>query len=266
MIIDINAYLGHWPFRPIPDGSAVQLLSLMDRKGIDVAVVSSLDAILYKNSQAGNEALAAEIASHRDRFIPLATINPTYAAWREDVAYCQEGLGMAGIRIYPAYHGYSLNGPECDQLLGLAAERGLPVAIPLRMEDRRQRHWRDTAEDISPAEIAATIERFPGVSFMILNGIGDTETWANLKDREVLIDISRLSNLRRRPGSRDVSIPALIESLGADKLAFGTGIPIKVPDPALLKLEILEASPEVKEAIAWRNAARVLGVEVSASQ
>ena len=123
MIIDINAYLGHWPFHPLRHRAAGDLITLMDRKDIDQAVVSSLHAILYKNSQAGNEEMADEIGPHRDRLIPFATINPTYAGWRDDVERCHKELGMRGIRIYPSYHGYSLSDRSSVDLLAVAGEQ-----------------------------------------------------------------------------------------------------------------------------------------------
>ncbi len=42
--------------------------------------------------------------------------------------------------------------------------------------------------------------------------------------------------------------------------AFGTGMAFKVPEPALLKLEILDTSKAVREKIAWKNAAKMLGI------
>jgi len=261
-VIDINAYLGHWPFRRLRGNTAAELVALMDRKGISAAVVSSLDAILYKNCQAGNEDLAADVAAYPERLIPFATVNPTYAAWEEDVAHCQEVWGMKGLRIFPAYHGYTLRDDACAKLMAVARERDLPVALPLRMEDRRQQHWMDTAEDISPRDVGELVGRFPDVKFMVLNGIGDPVDWATFRDAQVLIDISRLSHLRLRALPRDVSIPTLIDQLGADKLAFGTGIPISYPDPALLKVDILEADEGVKEQLCWRNAAQMLGLSV----
>ena len=60
MIIDVNAYLGHWPFRQLRHNTVKGLLNLMDRNGIDKAMVSSINAIFYKNCHAGNEELAIE--------------------------------------------------------------------------------------------------------------------------------------------------------------------------------------------------------------
>jgi predicted TIM-barrel fold metal-dependent hydrolase len=76
MIIDMSAYLGHWPFRRLRHNDADGLLALMDRAEIDRACVSSASAIFYRNSQAGNEELAGQIAGHEDRLTPFAVINP----------------------------------------------------------------------------------------------------------------------------------------------------------------------------------------------
>ena len=51
----------------------------------------------------------------------------------------------------------------------------------------------------------------------------------------------------------------LLSQLGPDRLVFGTGMPFHYPDPALLKVEVLDASEEVKEQIRSRNALALLG-------
>ena len=50
----------------------------------------------------------------------------------------------------------------------------------------------------------------------------------------------------------------LIANLGADRVVFGTGMPFNYPDPALLKLEVLDASEPDKEKIRGQNAAQWL--------
>ncbi|HPY50735.1 MAG TPA: amidohydrolase family protein, partial [Sedimentisphaerales bacterium] len=50
----------------------------------------------------------------------------------------------------------------------------------------------------------------------------------------------------------------LIADLGADRVVFGTGMPFNYPDPALLKLEVLDATEADKERIRGRNAAQWL--------
>ena len=53
-------------------------------------------------------------------------------------------------------------------------------------------------------------------------------------------------------------IGQLIANLGPERLLFGTGMPFNYPDPALLKLDVLDASAPDKEGIRWQNAAKWL--------
>src|SRR3954454_8983070 len=142
-LIDANAWLGHYPFRPVPHHTPDGLLRLMDRHGIERAVVSSLHAVFYGDPQCGNEELARWVSPHRDRLIPCATLNPEYPEWPEDLRQCREDWDMRGVRLFPAHHRYALNSPATVDLVEAAATAGLHVAIPLRLEDRRQRHWMD---------------------------------------------------------------------------------------------------------------------------
>ena len=79
MLIDTNAYLGHYAFRQLRHNTPADLLKLMDKKGIDKALVSSASAITYRNTQPANEELGVLTKPHRDRLIPMAVINPFYA-------------------------------------------------------------------------------------------------------------------------------------------------------------------------------------------
>ena len=256
MIIDINAHLGHYPFRQLRHNTPDGLLELMDRNGIDKAVVSSIHSVFYRDSQAGNEELAEASTESDGRLIPLATINPTYAGWESDLAQALDEWRMPGLRLVPQYHGYKLTDCHGQAILAAAAERGAPVALPERLEDRRQKHHFDLAEDLSLAEVLAGIREFPDLRLMFLN-------WAGLPAQELkdaglsgraLIDITRMPVVLRK------AVPELIESLGAGSLAFGTHIPFNYAGPVLVKMDILELSPEDREAITWRNAAEFLGL------
>ena len=104
MIIDVNAYLGHFAFRQLRHNTAASLLALMDRARIERAMVSSASSSTYRNPQAGNEEVAADIKSHADRLFGFAVLNPAYAGWRDDLKICHQQFGMRGIRLYPGWH------------------------------------------------------------------------------------------------------------------------------------------------------------------
>jgi predicted TIM-barrel fold metal-dependent hydrolase len=202
-----------------------------------------------------NEELIEQVRPYRDRLLPFATLNPTYAGWEEDLRRCAEDLELRGIRLYPQYHGYQLADAAGLELIDAATELGWVVQVPMRVVDRRQRHAWDLAQDLKPADIEAALALRPQTRWMVLNGLGlDGERLG--ADAQFLVEISRMTSVLQR------SIPALIETVGARHLAFGTGMPFKVPEPALLKLQVLDALEEAKEQIAWQNAAQMLDLEV----
>jgi len=256
MIMDVNAYLGHFAFRRLRHNTSESLLALMDARRIDKAVVSSATAITYRNAQAGNEELAAEIQSHRDRLIPFAVVNPFYAGWQDDLKICHEDFGMTGLRLYPKWHNYTLCGPHCEELLTAATDRGMVISIPLRVEDNRQRSWLLNVPDIPLAEIVGLVKAHPEARFVLLNGAGYTGSPLGRRDSGLpanyVVELSRLSAVMAN------ELGQLIADLGADRVVFGTGMPFNYPDPALLKLEVLDATDADKERIRGRNAAQWL--------
>lgn len=254
MIIDTNAYIGHWPFRQLRHNNADGLLKLMDANHIDKAMVSSINAIFYRNCHQGNVELSDSTKIHPDRFITFATLNPKYAEWKDDLKQCKEEYNMSGIRMLPQYHNYKLYEGEGLEMINLATEMKMTISVPIRMEDRRQRHWLDNVNDIGLSEIESAMNSCPEARFIILSGRG-FESLAkndNLRKRNFLIEISRLNVVPQG------EIPKLIEQLGASKLAFGTGIPFSYANPSLLKMQILDVPDKTKEKLMWQNAQQIL--------
>ena len=252
MIVDVNAYLGHFAFRRLRHNTAASLLALMDSKRIDKAVVSSASAITYRNAQAGNEEVAEEVRDHSDRLIPFAVVNPFYAGWKDDLRICHEEFGMAGLRLYPKWHNYRLSSQCCRELVGAATERGMVISIPIRAEDNRQRSWLLNIPDVPLKDIVEMVKAHPKARFILLNGIGYTRCPLGRKDNGLpsnyTIELSRLSAVLAN------ELGQLIANLGVERVMFGTGIPFKYPDPALVKLEVLDASEADKERIRSQNA------------
>jgi len=161
-----------------------------------------------------------------------------------------------GVRMFPHYHNYKLFKDEGLEMVELATEMDMVVSVPIRMEDRRQRHWLDNVNDLSLSDIESAMRACPEASFIILSGRGFEGSSLfrdeSLKNKKFLIDISRLSVVLQR------EIPKLIELAGISKIAFGTGIPFNYPNPALLKAQILDVAEQDKESLLWRNALEMI--------
>lgn len=256
MLIDINTWIGHWPFRQLRDATAAGLLRRMDAKGIDRAVVANVSAALYRCSHPANEELARQVRRHRDRLLPVATLNPLFPGWEEDLRRCADDLGMVGLRLYPQYHEYRLTDAPALDLVDAAAERGFVLQVAQRVEDRRARHPWDLARDLSADEICLALRARPRVRWMVLNALG--LPGAQLpRDATYVVDLSRMTAVLQR------NLQQFLDDAGDDKVAFGTGLVFSVADPALLKLDLLDRGRRVRERVAWRNAARLLGLKAT---
>lgn len=257
MLIDINANVGHWPFQQTNCNTCRDLLDRMNRIGVDISVISNMNGIFYKDTNAANEELSAEINSDkrfRGRFIPFGIINPIYAGWENDLENCVRS-GMKGIRLYPQYHDYEINDPSLTELVKLAKEKGMAVAFTIRMVDSRPRHWMDLSKEWTMKDFIPVIKAVPGAKYMFLNSGGiplNEDETKILMGSDFLIDTS---------GRGISNLGALLTKYGKDKFAFGSHSPVLDYLSGLLRIEALrdsEADAQTKELLRSGNAKRIL--------
>ena len=264
VLFDLNAWLGSYPFRSVRD-TPDTLIARMDRFGIGKAAVSSIEAAFHRNVQPANKRLFAEIDTHRDRLIPVATISPTVPKWEQDLARCLEA-GARGIRLIPQYHGYRLSGPVGRDVIQGVTSADMPIFISHRLEDVRERHWMDSGGVVDLEEIAETIAKFPDTTFVINNarGISRSPLWKrkDLRDARWYVDLS-LAEIHyglhwKIENARDLA--DIIDQGGADHFVFGTHQPFSYAAPALVKLATLGVDPAQLERIARKSALNILGL------
>lgn len=266
MLVDINAYVGHWPFRKMKFNTCEGLLKQMDRFGVDISVVANLNGIFYKNTQSANRELYSEIRSAKrfsDRIVPFAVINPTYAGWRNDFKESVDQFGMKGLRLYPKYHDYDISDPSLVELVKMARDRDIPVAFTIRMVDSRQRSWMDidyvagTAKpEWSLTNIMPIIHLVPDAKYMILNVANGLQIKDNdaevFKKAKVLLDTS---------GRSLNELGGILKSNGSERFAFGSHSPLSDYLTGRLRIESMresEADEQTKELLRSSNAQRFL--------
>jgi hypothetical protein len=278
MLLDINAYVGHWPFKQLQYNTCSKLLQRMNKFGVDVSVISNLNGIFYKNTQSANEELYDEIKSDRrftDRFVPFAVINPIYGGWRDDFEVCVGRMGMKGLRLFPQYHDYEITDPSLIELVKMARDRGLPVSFDIRMVDSRQRSWMDIPKfnpatdykvDVITKEwalknIIPIVKEVPDAKYIIVNLANsidlNDEGMELIKKADILFDTSG------RALRGDNTLSELLKKFGKDKFTFGTHSPILDYLSGRLRIESMseaEADEATKELLRSGNARRFLGL------
>ncbi len=263
MFVDINANIGHWPFKKLRYNTCASLLKRMNQFGVDISVLSSLNGIFYKNTHSANEELYDEIRSDKafaKRFIPFAIINPVYAGWRDDLHTCIKKMGMKGVRIYPQYHDYDVTEAPVIELVKMARDYDVPVAFTMRMVDSRQASWMDLpmAKEWNPRHFIPLMKEVPDAKYMFLNisnGMGVTGADKDFfKTTKYLIDTS----------GRSIDIVRdFLNDYGKANFAFGTHAPILDYLSGMLRIEYLnneEATATEKEMLRSGNAKRFLKI------
>lgn len=267
MLLDINAYVGHWPFKQLKYNTCEALLGRMDRFGVDKSIVTNLNGLFYKNTQSANLELYQEIqsqASFKDRLVPFAVINPVYPAWKNDFAKCVN-MQMQGIKLYPQYHDYQLTDPSCIESVKLARDEGLVVGLTVRMVDSRQRSWMDIEqvagtgnEEWALRDIMPIIKEVPDAKYFILNLANSLQL--NEEDGKL---INRGNILFDTSGRTLSDMGEALKRYGREKFAFGTHSPILDYLTGLLRIESLrpeEADENTKELMRSGNALNMLNL------
>lgn len=261
MLIDSNAYIGHWPFRQFEYNSPEALLGRMKEFGTDISVISNLNGVFYKNTQSANEELYDALRNARkirDQFIPFAVINPIYGGWREDLDTCIDQMGMKGVRLYPKYHFYDMDHPSCIELVTRCRDKGIPVALSLRMVDSRTSSWLDIEKEWVLKDVVPIVRAVPDATYIICNVANST----NLSEEDM--NLFRHADLLMDTSGRALANWSdLLTRFGKEKFCFGTHAPLLDYCSGLLRIESLrenEADESTKELLRSGNLRKMLDI------
>ena len=254
MIIDTNAYLGRWPFRRTPCDELEQLLAVYKKYGISEVWVGSLEGLFHRDIGGVNHRLWETCqAVHEVRLVPIGSVNPRLPDWKEDLHRCAQKYNMPGIRLHPNYHRYGLDEPVFQELLDLAERYGLLVQLAVRMEDVRVQDERFPVPDVDLKPLADLAEARPKLNIVILNGfLPATRSLLPrlVKTGRIWLEIATLEGLG--------GLEHLFRTMPADRILFGSHVPLFCLESALLKLRESELAPEVHRAICQENARNLL--------
>ena len=250
MRIDVNAFIGRYPFRRSPGGSPSGLLGTMDRAGTDQAWISNLSAVFWQDPTDGNAAVY-QCAAAESRFRPVPAVHPGLPHW-------QDALGEARareapcVRCDPTHYGLDQSGAETLALAGACGRLGIPVLMAVRLEDIRQRHPNDGAAELSPAAVRALVRADPRVRLIITHADRDFIEQVHFgstpgEAARILWDIAWIW------GPPEDHLELLLRTVGVERFAFGTGMPLRLPEASVAKLDLLDLGPGERERIEGGN-------------
>jgi hypothetical protein len=254
MRIDVNAFVGAYPFRRVPGTSPEALLAAMDRTGLDQAWVTHLPGVFWRDPTEGNAWLLG-LCRQQARFRPVPAIHPGLADWRDALA-AVIGDGAVAVRADPTWYGLDPAGAAMRELAAACGAAGVPLSLAVRLEDGRQRHPHDSAPELPPAAVRALIRSDPGVRLLITNA--DRAFVEEVHFGSTPAEAARLWwDITWIWGPPEDHLQILLGTIGASRFVLGTGQPLRLPDNAGAKLDLLELTAADRAAIESGNA-RVL--------
>jgi predicted TIM-barrel fold metal-dependent hydrolase len=222
MIIDAHVHLmtdptGWYAYKKSAGGSdsrpwdAEATVRLLDESGIERCFLFTLGGLYGFNDWcAANDEVARSAAAFPDRLIPFCTAfpnqNPRDAA--REIERCLDA-GFKGVKFHPWLQGFPANSAYLYPALELCNARRVPVIFHTGTPPYSQ-----------PFQVAEQAKRFPDVPFIIghfgkimfLDAVRSAELYPN-----VYLETS---------GAQVCDLRYALERIGADRILFGTDLPI----------------------------------------
>ncbi len=240
IVIDFHGHPGRWG---LTESSPENLLHSMDAIGVDYSVLFS---VWHPEGTRGNDHTASMAASHPDRFIGFAYVSPLVPETMvAELTRAFDELHLKGIKLYPPFTGINLNEPPWFPIYEFADERGLAVIWHTGIEAPAQ-----------PKYVADVAPRFPNAIFVC----GHSGNCPPM--RAMAIDAARKNpnvyletcSTFRTPGA----IEELVNGAGADRVLYGSDVPLMDHRPQVGKIVTAAISDEAKRLVLGENARRIL--------
>jgi predicted TIM-barrel fold metal-dependent hydrolase len=254
-MIDVTAFLGRYPFRRAPGGSPQALLEAMDRIGTREAWISNLSAVFWRDPTEGNEMVYSAAAAH-PRLRPVPAAHPGLANCG---AVIEEAVAKRApaVRADPTFYGEDPAGNGMKALAAGCAEAGLPLMMTVRLEDVRQRHPHDRAPELSPHAVRDLIRSHPRLRLLVTHA--DREFIEQVHFGATPAEAVRLLwDICWIWGPPEDHLQTLLRTVGRERFTFGTGMPLRIPETSVARLDLLGLGGEERKEMEEKNLKRWL--------
>ncbi len=238
--IDVNAWIGGYPFREIPHPEPDILVRVLEREGYAGAWVGHLPGAFHRDPSSSNRDLLKAVASHRDVLQPAPIVRPDWPKWEATLAMARNE-GAPAIRVYPAQWGLGPGHPGMRELMLACGEAGIVMHLTVRFEDLRQRHAMDTVGDV-PAATLRALARIPGSrGRLVVAGAGrellEETHWGLTPDEQARVwyDFGWIW------GPPEEHFAHLVRTVGAERLAWASWWPLRLTQQARALVDLLPA-------------------------
>lgn len=212
-VIDANAHVGPTVYDDFEFEPTIgSLEKAMDKAGIDEAVVSPLKPPSF-DFDAANARLAACLST-TDKFYPIGRVDPRVANATSHAETALTEYGMNGLKLHPWEETFSITDPSVSGILEVASNHGSPVWI--------HAGYPGVSHALSIRELA---QSFPDTPLILTHGAQLDISGLSLPDAMKLAEGTENTYFELSGVYRRDLVVDLVDSIGSDRLVFGTNAP-----------------------------------------
>ncbi|MEA4908535.1 MAG: amidohydrolase family protein [Chloroflexi bacterium] len=248
-IIDVHVHIGNDHYNTY---TAEESIALMDKNGIDLAVISPVSAypLPYgvKSSMEQNDLIAGALQQYPQRFVRgLGVVDPRHGkAAVPEVDRIFGELGLHGLMFSNDRTGITFDNPTMLEFMEHASGYDHPVVLAYTSQY-------SVLE--APYMLQKVAEQFPNITFINGSAMKDTthsnnSRYLSAKLENVYMDVANIHQLMH-------PVEWAIRDSGADKILFGTNIPFCEYSTEKRMIDVADITAEDREKIYWGNAARI---------
>lgn len=247
-VIDCHGHLGRWQLIHMAKHRVEEMIETMDRLGIDKLCLSPFLGC-FCDFRRGNDLLGEVVKRRPGRLLGQITVNPNYPdEVLPELKRCESEYGVRMLKIHPFCHEYPADGQGYRDLWKYAHENDLVVLT----------HTWESDANCAPTMFGKIAAEHPGAK-IILAHAGVTQEGC----RQTIEVVAKHENLFLDTASSQPHVGMIerfVRELGADRVLFGSDMPLLEPAAQFGKIAYARISEEEKEKILGLNLRRLLRI------
>lgn len=243
MMVDAHVHIGKSTRLQI-DVNGEQLVRVADEMGFDKICCTDLTALFYDMHE-GNDLLFREMKRFPDRIIGYASLHSTRFGTEalDELDRCANDYGMRGLKIYSTPQ-MSIAEPATISILEKTVELGFPILA-----------------HATPHECEYLMSAVPECKLMMAHA--GAQPFAHGDWNRAIMAAKRFPNLYLETASSTIDtgfLETCVRELGAEKIIFGTDIPLLDPYFQLSKIRDTNINADQLSKILGGNILRLMGL------
>lgn len=241
-IIDMHCHIG----KDIDvEVTCRELIEIMNKYKVDMAVISPLGKGLIHKFKQFNEQIVRCVKENKDRLVGFCSVNPWFENVVEELEKRIVKDKCRGLVLHPAKQGFHINSPLIYPLMEECQSLEIPIYF----------HTGTSMYDL-PLDLSLLAAKFPK-TIMIIGQLGTSDYWMDVEPAAKLA-----SNLMMETSVNPniALIQKLVKSIGPERIVFGSGVPFTDLEYEIKKIELCNFTHSEQELIMFQNASHLLGV------